>query len=460
MLPNVLVHPVHFEDFDGRNFERLVMAYLINKFPKSKFKWLGIVGHDEGRDIWGEDEFGEKYCYQCTKTTLTKEKIFSDIDKICKARTGIPNYLVVITGGIISSILYEKIEIYSESKGIQVCECWQGAQFEEYLRRDFEILLKRFCNGEIFPDSPKELKHLIEEADPNPDRIDEILTTNLIPIKRFPSYIYSCPANMDLGAKIFQDLENPPPFTLKNGRLYTFTPFNEENPLKNYVKEISIEIIDVKNIKDDEDQRNTLIRLINSWTRWVCFGSGLARDERTGRFFKVSPDGTTIEKAWSGEKKKGTRNIVTRYEKDDNLIIISHQAINLRTFWFNEELFIIILLEWIFSMDGSNPIDGEGHKRWERKFRKSEYSRNSHSRLGVLFWYELLFLKFEEKKPKGLEKWFVQKSPDPQAVVIGDPLKIKVKFGIDEAKLKSYKEDFEPFDLDEILNGADEEDEL
>ncbi len=159
MKPNISVHPVHFEDFDGLNFERLVMAYLINRFPQIKFKWFGKGGHDEGRDIWGVDKNGTTYCYQCTKSTLTKKKILLDIDKVCKAKTGVPDKFIVVSGGNISGRLIEAIEEYTKEKGINECECWLGAQFEEFLRRDSEILLKRFCMGEPFPDTPQKLKY-------------------------------------------------------------------------------------------------------------------------------------------------------------------------------------------------------------------------------------------------------------------------------------------------------------
>ena len=37
--------------------------------------------------------------------------------------------------------------------GVRDCDIWSGAEFEEFLRRDAELLLKRFIEGEVFPDT-------------------------------------------------------------------------------------------------------------------------------------------------------------------------------------------------------------------------------------------------------------------------------------------------------------------
>jgi hypothetical protein len=42
--PNSLVNPIHFEDFGGRQFERLVFAYGMNNFSPSSEILRGLVG--------------------------------------------------------------------------------------------------------------------------------------------------------------------------------------------------------------------------------------------------------------------------------------------------------------------------------------------------------------------------------------------------------------------------------
>ncbi|MGF1948905.1 hypothetical protein ACQUFD_17755, partial [Enterococcus gallinarum] len=50
------VRPVHFEDFGGQDFERLVFAYHL-RAGWSDLAWHGQTGSDLGRDIVGIEPF-------------------------------------------------------------------------------------------------------------------------------------------------------------------------------------------------------------------------------------------------------------------------------------------------------------------------------------------------------------------------------------------------------------------
>jgi hypothetical protein len=57
---NLTVQSVHFDDFDGHQFERLVFAYLLRTDNWLSIEWYGQAGGDSGRDFWGgrERDFG------------------------------------------------------------------------------------------------------------------------------------------------------------------------------------------------------------------------------------------------------------------------------------------------------------------------------------------------------------------------------------------------------------------
>jgi len=52
-LPSTYVQPIHFEDFDGAQFERLVFAFHARCDEWQSLEWYGQAGSDLGRDIWG-----------------------------------------------------------------------------------------------------------------------------------------------------------------------------------------------------------------------------------------------------------------------------------------------------------------------------------------------------------------------------------------------------------------------
>ena len=48
-LPAKYVQPIHFEDFDGLQFERLVFAYHARADKWRSIEWYGQSGSDLGR---------------------------------------------------------------------------------------------------------------------------------------------------------------------------------------------------------------------------------------------------------------------------------------------------------------------------------------------------------------------------------------------------------------------------
>jgi hypothetical protein len=161
-LPAKYVQPVHFEDFDGAQFERLVFAYHARTEKWMSLEWYGQSGSDLGRDIWGvrDDgtDAGESVCVQCVnRGSLTFAKIAADLSKVLKAGNGAPQQFRIVTRSNVSAVMRGKIKAHVISRGVEQCNIWSGAEFEEFLRRDAESLLKRFIEGEVFPDTASDL---------------------------------------------------------------------------------------------------------------------------------------------------------------------------------------------------------------------------------------------------------------------------------------------------------------
>jgi hypothetical protein len=157
------VQPVHFEDFSGHQFERLVFAYHLRTEKWRTLEWYGQSGSDLGRDIWGERETGGSLCIQCVnRKTTAAAKITGDLDNIVRARSGTPDAVLVVCASSVSAKLRDKVKEHAQKRGIAQCEIWSGHEFEERLRRDAENLLKRFVEGDTFPDDPEDLRRLTD----------------------------------------------------------------------------------------------------------------------------------------------------------------------------------------------------------------------------------------------------------------------------------------------------------
>lgn len=178
-MPNRTVQPVHFEDFDGRSFERLVLAYLYRTDNWRSLEWCGQSGGDAGRDIWGVRERdrhpqGQTVCVQCAnRRTLPYEKVRDDFQKILGGPNGKPDVFIVIAGGSVSATVRDRMKRLCSENGVHEGEVWSGVEFEERLRARGEALLKRFVEGKPFPDVPADLRLLAQEIEAPSD--EEVL---------------------------------------------------------------------------------------------------------------------------------------------------------------------------------------------------------------------------------------------------------------------------------------------
>lgn len=98
-----------------------------------------------------------EFVNQCANyQKLTLKKVTDDIDKLIKGNT-IPDNFIVICGGKATPDLRDKIIKYANSKSIKRAAAWNGIEFEEKLRKDNPEIIKRFVDGEAFPDLPSNL---------------------------------------------------------------------------------------------------------------------------------------------------------------------------------------------------------------------------------------------------------------------------------------------------------------
>jgi hypothetical protein len=166
-----IVLPIHFEDRSGTEFERLTFAYLLDQKKWDTLHWLGQTGGDGGRDVWGELS-KVSYCYQCANyQSLTIKKAKEDIDKLAENDT-IPDHWTLVCGGrVTAGIRKQTIEYaYKKLKGLKSADVWSGVEFEERVRKDSPLLIKRFVQGEGFPDTFEGLKSITDVINASDDQ--------------------------------------------------------------------------------------------------------------------------------------------------------------------------------------------------------------------------------------------------------------------------------------------------
>ncbi len=163
---NRTVSPVHFEDYSGANFERLVFAYHLWEGWRD-LAWYGQVGSDLGRDMIGtepRDGTSIRTVIQCVnRGALTLNKCRRDMAKAISSPTGTPAGFKFVCRAVVSARQRDEISRTAQALGIANITVWSGVEFEEQLRLRAEPLLQRFVNGTEFPDSPADLRKFIDE---------------------------------------------------------------------------------------------------------------------------------------------------------------------------------------------------------------------------------------------------------------------------------------------------------
>lgn len=166
-MATVTVSPIHFEDYSGIQFERLVFAYHVRAGWRD-LAWRGQSGGDQGRDISGVEPFDDrparKTIIQCAnRDTLTLAKAKADMTKAVNATGGRPDAFKFISRGTVSDTSRVRIEQAAAALGVVHVTIWSGVEFEENLRLRAEYLLHRFAHGIEFPDAEAEIRRFVDD---------------------------------------------------------------------------------------------------------------------------------------------------------------------------------------------------------------------------------------------------------------------------------------------------------
>lgn len=161
------VHPIHFEDYSGTQFERLVFAYHVRAGWRD-LVWHGQSGGDQGRDISGIEEFDGRppriTIIQCAnRDTLTLAKARTDMEKAVAAGGGKPDAFKFVCRGAVSDASRTRIGEAAAALSVEHVTIWSSVEFEENLRMRAEYLLHRFVRGVEFPEAEAEIRKFVDD---------------------------------------------------------------------------------------------------------------------------------------------------------------------------------------------------------------------------------------------------------------------------------------------------------
>jgi hypothetical protein len=227
----IQVHPIHFEDYSGQQFERLCFAYLLRRPDFSSVNWYGQLGQDQGRDIVCDHIDGSTHIDQCANYhRLSKRKAEEDLQKLAIAPRSKNASFCLIAGGSVSGQMKDIVSNLAAKAGFSSCRLWSGIEFEERLRRDTPDLLVRFTQGVAFPELPQELASFAADAH---DLTDETIISALT--IAFDRPAYKTPFHHESSLPRFRKAIGETIETLNTG----LTPSGKVLPSKNNIADMA-----------------------------------------------------------------------------------------------------------------------------------------------------------------------------------------------------------------------------
>ncbi len=148
------------------------------------------------------------------------------------------------------------------------------------------------------------------------DRINERIVSNLYRVTEIPERIYFAPTKIREKKEINKYCENPPPFILREGKLYTFADLTARDEFhQTLTKGANVLWYSFADWFSDDDYRRRAIELLNIYFKEHAWKRGIRFDGIKGRYFFPPRREKSVRLAWNISGKRYWREITTRHTR-------------------------------------------------------------------------------------------------------------------------------------------------
>lgn len=340
-----------------------------------------------------------------------------------------------------------------------------GSEYWEF----FWALLKRTAERIGSIGTPLEVISALRRK-AEPDSIEETLWFNLFPVVELPDSIHAAETECRYPHDIFETLENQtsqsqryievPPFLLEDKKIYSFSPFDEKNPLSLCSdrehrtlfdeKHASITSIPTEDWLKDEAKHRKLVKLLNFNLKDLCRKKGFYYDSRKDRYYMRYFGGRIPEITWKPYRKTSTRQLVYLKldEKTGKLTYCEHFAGRLRFTVLGEGIYLVIEPLRVLTEDGEYPLDQRRNIRISTK--RNFFYHNNNYLYDMKLWLHILAGNREE----------IHLGYGSGRIIIDvTPLNAKVNFGVldDQYTGRDFLDTLKSEPLEYIIEYEEEE---
>jgi len=283
----------------------------------------------------------------------------------------------------------ERIDLCAPFRDLRYIDFQKQADF----KRNFVELIRRIRNqpaergrrlAPLASTVPVLPTPSVPESSWLPDRVQDVLLSNLFKVTALPARIWGAATDCRLKQDVWAKVSPTEPFVLREERIYTFADLNQRTTALR-------DAIDAKTITPESrhdwiihsDKRLWLMALLNAslnahMRKLHTKGNG------KGRFiFMPGPEGSDRRWAIPG-RKKGISVAAKKTSKDGSSTFWVHHGASLNFKRVGNNLYILIEPHYLFTLDGKVSMEGKNAGKlatiWGGKQQNPDILRN------ILFW--------------------------------------------------------------------------
>jgi hypothetical protein len=277
-----------------------------------------------------------------------------------------------------------------------------------------------------------------------PHAVTEVLVSNLLSITHLPTEIWSGETDARKPAEVFEAIDRPDVFLLREGKLYTFARLTAEGC--SLRKIVNVETISQTPEKTSawlahSDKHRWLMALLNE-----CLSQHMytlpARKSSQGRYYFPPKDGGI--RKWKNPGDQPREVAAPKSTKDGGVFWV-HHSVEARIKRFGENLFVLLVPGFTFTSDGKTPLEGKSMGRlsiqWGGRQKNPDVLRS------VMFWAKALAKECSEIRINaGADTILVSPLPATAALnvgIAGDHIQIAALLNTAQAELDEVAAEIE-----------------
>lgn len=223
------------------------------------------------------------------------------------------------------------------------------------------------------------------------DVVDESLPSNLFPVLALPEWLYGEETPVRQKGEVWRALTGAriPPFVLHGTRLYSFyAPDDAANPFTRFFTRTSPPTPErVSDWLADVDRARALVGMLNTALREHCFHLRIRtpKDDRTHYYCPIFDEQPRMFR-WGTTGRE--RTLAKLKPRPNGTTFGVHMSAKMRFITVGARLFLLVEPGWLFTSDGSTPLQGPEVGRYSTMWNGPE--RNATVLRNVLMWGLLL----------------------------------------------------------------------